>query len=57
MGVNDTVDVLAGRMHRRVNHESRPIDRIVAAADDVALQVDLDEVGSIDFIVAEPEGN
>src|SRR5712691_10894532 len=54
MGVENTGDVVACGMHRAVNDEPRLIDRVLAALDKIAVEVDFDQARGSDFAEMQP---
>ena len=55
MGVDDAVDIVAAAMDRAVNDESGPVHGGIGLIDQVAVEIDLDEVGGGHLVEQQPE--
>src|SRR5436190_14295699 len=55
MSMDDTIDILTTGMDRAVNDEASFVDGSLGVVDDIAFQVDLDEIGSRDLLEKEAE--
>ena len=55
VGMRDAVDIVAGHMNGAVNDKAGGVDAIVGGIEEgVAVEVDLDQAGRIDFLVEHP---